>query len=207
VEEKKQSRIGQHAHDAAKNGINESSAKSSTVTSCTRGAEFAEWNLNMLNMPASVKSEVARLFGEERTDPRPSKDERFMRDALNAARMATCPRASVGAVFVRDGHGLVSGYNGAPVDQPHCTDVGCFMEAGHCKRSAHAEQNAITWAARLGVSLERSVCYVTHFPCTTCANMLINLGVVRIVYLNEYTPADGGDFLRLAGVPVERIEF
>lgn len=139
-------------------------------------------------------------------DPRPSKDERFMLDALNAATMSTCQRAQVGCVFVRDGYGIVSGYNGAPRGMAHCLDDGCIMEGNHCIRSLHAEQNAIIQAAWHGVSIRQSTVYVTHYPCALCAKMLINLGTIRVIYLNEYAPADGGDFLRLAGVPVERIE-
>ena len=156
--------------------------------------------------PGAVGADLDRMFGVIPADNRPLRDVRFMRDALNAATMATCPRASVGCVLVRDGHGLVSGYNGASRGLPHCTDVGCLMVDGHCLRSCHAEQNAIATAARLGVSVTGATCYSTHQPCTTCANMLINTGIVRVVYLNEYTPADGGEFFRFAGVIVERME-
>lgn len=153
----------------------------------------------------TVSTHLDALLGHPRNDNRPSRDTRFMRDALNAATMATCPRASVGCVFVRDGHGLVSGFNGAAKGLPHCLDVGCMMHGGHCVRSCHAEQNAIATAARFGIKVEGATCYVTHQPCTVCANMMINVGIVRIVYINEYAPADGGEFFRMAGVQVERI--
>ena len=143
------------------------------------------------------------MCGIERKDNRPLWDVRFMQDARNAATMATCPRLSVGCVLVRDKHILASGHNGAPRRMPHCTEVGCLMDGGHCIRSLHAEQNAIN---RVGIGAQGATCYVTHHPCPLCANMLINAGIVRVVYLNEYTPADGGEFFRLAGVIVDRIE-
>ncbi len=153
----------------------------------------------------TVSTHLDALFGHPRMDNRPSWDERFMRDALNAATMSTCPRASVGCVLVRDKHLVVAGHNGAPRGLPHCTDVGCMLESNHCIRANHAEQNAITEAARRGVNAAGTTLYVTHHPCALCAKMLINLGVVRVVYLNEYVPADNGEFLRMAGIPVERI--
>jgi dCMP deaminase len=137
---------------------------------------------------------------------RPSWDQFFMEAAAHVSSRATCPRASVGCVMVRDNLQLVHGFNGAPRGANHCTDVGCMVESSHCIRSLHAEQNAIIQAARTGVSLVGATCYVTHHPCALCANMLINVGIIRVVYLNMYPPADGGEFLRQAGVIVERLE-
>lgn len=153
-----------------------------------------------------LTTQIARLFNEQPKDNRPSWDVYFAEDALHVATRSTCPRARVGCVLVRDNHRLVSGYNGASRSLQHCTDVGCLMHGNHCVRACHAEQNALATAAKLGISIDGATCYCTHRPCTTCANMLINAGIVRVVYLNEYTPADGGEFFRAAGVAVERIE-
>lgn len=137
---------------------------------------------------------------------RPSWDQYWMESAVHTSARATCPRASVGCVMVRDNFQLVQGFNGSPRGAPHCTDVGCLLESNHCIRSLHGEQNAIIQAARTGVSLLGATCFVTHHPCALCANMLINVGVIRVVYLNMYPPADGGEFLRQAGIVVERLE-
>lgn len=160
----------------------------------------------MAHLSSTVAQRIDALFGHKPRDNRPSWDHRFLRDALNAATMGTCPRLQVGCALVRDKHLICTGHNGAPRGMPHCTEVGCLMEAEHCIRALHAEQNAIIQAARLGVSAAGCTVYVTHYPCALCAKMLINLGVLRIVYLTEYAPADGGEFFRMAGVPVERIE-
>ena len=78
----------------------------------------------------------------------------FMGIAHQAATRATCPRKHVGAVIVRDRTVLSTGYNGSVRGLPHCEDVGCVMEDGHCVTTVHAEANAILQAAKNGVSIE-----------------------------------------------------
>ena len=76
-----------------------------------------------------------------------------------ASRRSTCPRADVGAVIVnpKTNRILSTGYNGAPPGEPHCTDVGCIMEDGHCQRALHAEVNAVVHAAK---DIDGAVIYV-----------------------------------------------
>lgn len=124
---------------------------------------------------------------------RPSWDTYFMQIAHLVATRATCPRRSVGAVIVRDRRILATGYNGAPRGVSHCpTDGekhdwpdGC-MRAGHCIRALHAEQNALLQAAFIGVACEGSTIYVTCQPCNNCAKMVINAGIVRVIYEGDY---------------------
>lgn len=132
-------------------------------------------------------------------------DSHFMRRAYVVAEMATCPRASVGAVLVRGKHELVSGFNGAAKGLPHCTDVGCEMENGHCVTAVHAEANAIVQAALHGVSTAGATAYVTHTPCRRCTNMLINAGITRIVYGIDYRSEQSLALLKEAGIIYERI--
>jgi len=117
---------------------------------------------------------------------RPSKDEYFMMIAKLVSLRATCPRLRVGAVAVKDGYILATGYNGAPRGMDHCLDVGCLIVDGHCHRAVHAEQNVIAMAARKGISLEGATLYVTHFPCDTCFKLVINAGIKEIVYEEMY---------------------
>jgi len=106
---------------------------------------------------------------------------------------ATCPRRSVGAVIVRDKRILATGYNGAPRGLPHCPEggpehdwpLGC-LRAGHCIRALHAEQNALLQAAMMGIACQGSTMYVTCQPCNNCAKMIINAGIVRVIYEGEY---------------------
>lgn len=137
---------------------------------------------------------------------RPSWDVYFCQMAQVAATRSTCPRAAVGCVLVSNRHVVSTGFNGSASGTPHCIDDGCMVVDGHCIRSIHAEQNAIIQAALHGTSTFGATAYVTHQPCALCAKMLINTGIVRVVYINEYTPVDGGLFFRQAGVEIERIE-
>ena len=98
-------------------------------------------------------------------DGRPSWNEYFMNVAHEVARRSTCERAQVGAVIVKDKRILTTGYNGSPRGLPHCTEVGCLMDNGHCVRTLHAEQNAIIVAALHGVITEGATIYITHQPC------------------------------------------
>ncbi|WP_048152581.1 deoxycytidylate deaminase [Palaeococcus ferrophilus] len=117
---------------------------------------------------------------------RPTKDEYFMLIAKLVSLRATCPRLRVGAVAVKDGYILATGYNGAPRGMDHCIDVGCLIVDGHCHRAVHAEQNVIAMAARKGISLEGATLYVTHFPCDTCFKIVLNAGIREIVYEEMY---------------------
>jgi dCMP deaminase len=135
---------------------------------------------------------------------RPSWDDYFMQITFQVARRSTCPRAAVGAVIVRDKRILTTGYNGAPSGLPHCTEVGCLMVNGHCVRSLHAEQNAIIQAAIHGVKLENVTAYCTVQPCVTCAKMLINADVRRIVCEGDYPDELALEMLREAEVELVR---
>ncbi|MEE8356783.1 MAG: cytidine/deoxycytidylate deaminase family protein [Anaerolineales bacterium] len=133
-------------------------------------------------------------------DERPSWNEYFMNVAHEVAKRSTCERAMVGAVIVKDKRILTTGYNGSPRGLPHCTEVGCLMDNGHCVRTLHAEQNAIIVAALHGVITEGATIYITHQPCFLCAKMIINAGIVQIVYDQEYPDDRSSEFLEQAGV-------
>jgi dCMP deaminase len=131
---------------------------------------------------------------------RPSWDEYFMQIAFTVAQRSTCDRAHVGCVLVRDRRILTTGYNGAPAGLPHCDEIGHLLIDGHCVRTLHAEQNAIIQGALHGVSIVGATSYVTHQPCLTCAKMLINAGVRRVVYAGNYPDDNSRHFLEVAGV-------
>lgn len=136
---------------------------------------------------------------------RPTWDEYFMQIAFTVAERSTCDRAHVGAVLVRDRRILATGYNGAPAGLPHCDDVGHLMLDNHCVRTLHAEQNAIIQAALHGVGTQDATAYVTHQPCLTCAKMLINAGIRRVVYAGNYPDEHSRLFLSQAGITLDRL--
>jgi len=131
---------------------------------------------------------------------RPSWDDYFLQIAFTVAQRSTCDRAHVGCALVRDRRILTTGYNGAPAGLPHCDDVGHLLVDGHCVRTLHAEQNALIQAALHGVSTEGATAYVTHQPCLTCAKMLINAGIRRVVYAGHYPDALSRSFLDAAAI-------
>ena len=137
---------------------------------------------------------------------RPTWDEYFINITLEVSRRSTCTRAQVGAIIVKEKRILTTGYNGAPKGLPHCLDAGCEMVDGHCVRSLHAEQNAILQGALHGVSLEGGTLYSTHQPCATCAKMIINAGMKRVVYAGLYPDPLGMKYLKIAGVQVDHFD-
>jgi dCMP deaminase len=117
---------------------------------------------------------------------RASWDEYFMNIARVVASRATCNRKHVGAVIVRDKTILSTGYNGSIRGMPHCSEVGCMMEDGHCVATIHAEANAVLQAAKNGVAIDGATVYVTASPCWSCFKTITNAGTRRIVYGEFY---------------------
>jgi len=145
---------------------------------------------------------------------RPSWDEYFMEVAHTISKRATCDRGRSGCVIARDKRLLVTGYVGSPSGLPHCDEIGHEMkklvhedgsETMHCVRTVHAEQNAITQAAKLGIPIEGSTLYCRMTPCRTCAMLIINCGIVRVVCERKYH--DGTDSERMFGEASVQIEY
>ena len=141
-------------------------------------------------------------------------DSRFMEMAHVIAGWTSCyrPGRSIGCVIVKDKRIMTTGYNGAPAGLKTC------RERGECMRdrlgiqsgtraelcyAIHAEQNAIIQAAYHGVSVAGGTVYVTHQPCLTCAKMIINAGIKRVVYAGHYPDENAVAFLTEAGVTLD----
>jgi dCMP deaminase len=146
---------------------------------------------------------------------RPTWDEYFLDLAHAAAKRATCDRGRSGCVIVRNRQVLVTGYVGSPKGLPHCDDVGHLMKkvvhddssvTQHCVRTVHAEQNAICQAARRGMALEGGTLYCRMTPCRTCAMLIINCGIERVVCQNRYhAGTESEEMFRMAGVKIDFI--
>ena len=109
-----------------------------------------------------------------------------MVQAVMLASRSTCTRLQVGAVIVKDGRIIASGYNGSVTGMPHCTDVGDLVVDGHCIRAVHAEQNALLQLAKMGIPSDGAEIYVTDFPCVHCTKFLLQAGIKKINYLRHY---------------------
>lgn len=145
---------------------------------------------------------------------RPSWDEYFMQIVDVVKTRSTCLRRQVGAILVVDKHIISTGYNGPPTGLAHCEETGCLREQlgipsgerPELCRGVHAEQNAIIQAALHGVSTKGATLYVSASPCVICAKMLINAGVKRIVYEEEYPDELAFKLLKEANVDLVKIE-
>jgi dCMP deaminase len=124
---------------------------------------------------------------------RPDWDTYFIRIAKEVSSRATCNRAAVGAVIVKDNRILSTGYNGSPAGEPHCLDVGCDIVDNQCVRTVHAEANAIIEAARLGIAIIGATLYywdsrsrystsveelTSH--CDSCGKLAKKVGIGRV---------------------------
>lgn len=141
---------------------------------------------------------------------RPSWDDYFFEVCHAIGKRATCDRGRSGCVIVKDRQILVTGYVGAPAGFPHCDEVGHLMKqvthedgssSSHCMRTVHAEQNAISQAAKFGVALNGATLYCTMTPCRSCAQMIINIGISRVIVWKRYQRAsEAEDMFAHAGI-------
>lgn len=145
---------------------------------------------------------------------RPTWDEYFMELTRVAATRSTCDRGRGACLIVRDNYVLVMGYIGSPKGFDHCDDVGHLMKkvdhgdgtiSNHCVRTIHSEQNAITQAARLGVSIDGATVYTRKTPCRVCSMLLINCGIKRVVIEGGYHQG-ADDMLKQAGIEVKILD-
>ena len=126
-------------------------------------------------------------------------DERYMRMARIWAENSYCERRKVGALLVKDKMIISDGYNGTPSGfENQCEDEHNVSKP----YVLHAEANAITKVARSGNSSDGATLYVTASPCIECAKLIIQAGIKRVVYGEQYRILDGVDLLRRAGIEV-----
>ena len=129
-------------------------------------------------------------------------DSRYLEMAEIWAQNSYCKRRKVGALLVKDRMIISDGYNGTPSGFENICE-----EDGVTKPYVlHAEANAITKVAKSGNSSEGATLYVTASPCLECSKLIIQSGIKRVVYRDEYRLTDGIDLLRRAGIEVERVD-
>lgn len=141
-------------------------------------------------------------------------DSYFLEITDVVKKRSTCLRRQVGAVIVKDNNLLASGYNGVPTKITHCSEVGCLRdklnvpsgERHELCRGLHAEQNAIIQAAKHGVSIDGSSIYTNTKPCSICTKMIINAGIKRIIYRNDYNDPLADELLMETKIRLCKIE-
>jgi dCMP deaminase len=145
---------------------------------------------------------------------RPDNDTYFMRMADLVATRSTCLRRQVGAVIMKEKRVLTTGYNGAPKGLKHCAEVGCVRTQNNIEsgtrhelcRGVHAEQNAVIQAAYFGASIKDASIYTTNFPCVMCAKILVNAGIIEVIYKDDYVDSLSKEILNESRVVVRRYE-
>ncbi|MGH9535519.1 MAG: deaminase [Terriglobales bacterium] len=150
-----------------------------------------------------------------RDEPRPGWDEYFMRIARIVALRSNCIKRKVAAVIVKDRRIISTGYNGTPRGITNCNQGGCprcnALAASGTRLDeclcSHGEENAIVQAAYHGIAIKGSVLYTTFSPCLQCTKMIVNGGVVEVVYNAAYPLGDGAlRMLKEAAVQYKQIE-
>ena len=130
-------------------------------------------------------------------------DQRYMRMARIWSENSYCERRKVGALLVKNQMIISDGYNGTPSGFENC----CEDENNNSKPYVlHAEANAITKIARSHNSSDGATLYVTASPCMECAKLIIQSGIKRVVYGENYRIMDGLDLLKRAGLEIEFCE-
>ncbi len=137
-----------------------------------------------------------------------NKQERYDRTYLNMARewanLSHCTRKKVGALIVKRGMIISDGYNGTAQG----LDNSCEMENGETKWDViHGEANAILKCARHGHSCEGATLYQTHSPCKDCSKLILQSGIKRLVYVEDYKDITGLEFLRSAGLEIVKYDW
>lgn len=132
-------------------------------------------------------------------------DKAYLKMAIEWSTLSHCNRKKVGALVVKDGMIISDGYNGTPSGFPN----DCEDNNGDTHWYVlHAEANALMKLARSANNAQGGTLYITLSPCKECCKLILQAGIRRIVYTNEYKDTTGLDFLReskveLVHLPVE----
>lgn len=145
----------------------------------------------------------------------PKKEDKWFLDMCNVvSERSSCTRRQVGAVIVRNSHIISTGVNGTAKGLLNCDQGGCHLankgrlsgcdlEKGMC---CHAEENAIVQAAYEGVSTKGATLYCNLLPCFLCAKMIINSGIKRVVYRQDYSDKTSSLMFKEARISLRRIK-
>lgn len=141
-------------------------------------------------------------------------DKNFINIAHEIASASKCVSKQVGAVIVKDGRILSTGYNGTPAGFTNCADHwdGEYTKDHHewsKTYEIHAEMNAIIWAARKGISIEGATIYVTLEPCSECSKNVIASGIKSIIYDISYEHTNSEvitKFIKENGVSIKQLK-
>ena len=184
------------------------------LTNAIKLAQFVVKNdstlKNLYSKTNRLEKDLRKRASKKSVYVRPAWDEYFMGIVDAVSTRGTCDRGRTAVLLVRDKRILATGYVGSPMGLPHCDEVGHQMKkvvhedghiSQHCVRTNHAEVNAIALAARNGISIDGATLYCKLVPCFTCAKMLVNAGILRVVCRKRYHAAqDTRELFKEAGI-------
>lgn len=131
-------------------------------------------------------------------------DKAYLKMATEWAKLSYCKRKQVGALIVKDRMIISDGYNGTPSGFENC----CEDESGQTQWYVlHAEANAILKLAASTQSAKDATLYLTLSPCKECSKLVLQAGIKKIVYINEYSDNEGISFLKNHGIEILKIDY
>ena len=134
-------------------------------------------------------------------------DKYYINVAQLCAKNSYAVNLQVGAIIVKDGQIMSDGFNGTPCGFENKCEVKSMDGSLHTLSYVlHAESNAILKCAKYGRSTNGSTLYITHSPCIECAKLIIQAGIIRVVYLEDYKKSEGIELLKRVGIKVEKFE-
>ncbi len=136
------------------------------------------------------------------TEKQTKLDQRYIAMARIWSLNSYCERRQVGALMVKDKMIISDGYNGTPSGFENVCEDGDVTKP----YVLHAEANAITKVAKSNNSSSGATMYITASPCIECAKLIIQAGISRVVYSDDYRNTDGIELLRRAGIAVDKVE-
>jgi len=131
----------------------------------------------------------------------------FMDSAKLSSNMSYCKIKKVGCVIVKDNRIIINSWNGTISGEGNCCET--VMSDGILitkKTVVHAEANALSYAARKGISVDGATLYVTLSPCYECSKLIIQSGIKTVIYNEEYRIKDAIEFLKSANIEVIKYE-
>lgn len=130
-------------------------------------------------------------------------DTAYLRMATSWAKLSHCHRKQVGALIVKDDMIISDGYNGTPSG----FDNSCENDNGETHWYVlHAEANAILKVAKSTNNAKGATLYLTLSPCKDCSKLILQAGIIRVVYMDLYKDDSGVQFLESAGIEVKQIQ-
>ncbi|HTO37245.1 MAG TPA: dCMP deaminase family protein [Brumimicrobium sp.] len=130
-------------------------------------------------------------------------DKAYLKMATTWSELSHCTRKQVGALIVKDGIIISDGYNGTPSGFDNCCEDDDNKTHWYV---LHAEANAILKLAKSTQAGAGSTLYLTHSPCKECSKLVLQAGIKRVVYTEDYKDISGIGFLQKAGIEVTQIK-